>query len=158
MSLTLKTQRLTTTAKLPTKAHDDDAGYDLYADLRHDDGESSKATYQFIPAHQNRMIPTGIAVSIPAGHVGMVCPRSGMAAKDGVTVLNAPGIIDAGYAGEIIVNLYNSKGSAKGVYAVKDQAKIAQLVIVPIADTAIIEVSELDNSERGTSGHGSTGE
>ena len=131
-------------ATAPTRAHDTDAGLDLYA-LHPAD----------IPPGQRQLISTGVHVSIPPGYVGLVCPRSGLAHKQGLTVLNAPGIIDAGYTGEIKVNLYNA---GHGVSWVNAGERIAQLVITPIPDAHLVQVDTLDTTERGDNGHGSTGQ
>ena len=131
-------------ATAPTRAHDTDAGLDLYA--------LHPAT---IPPGQRQLVGTGVHVAIPPGYVGMICPRSGLAHKYGLTVLNAPGIIDAGYTGEIKVNLHNAGPGFSGVNAGE---RIAQLVITPIADAQLERVDTLDTTERGDNGHGSTGQ
>ena len=100
------------------------------------------------------LISTGVHVSIPTGYVGMICPRSGLAHKAGLTVLNAPGIIDAGYTGEIKVNLHNMGDE---VYWAETGTRIAQLVIAPVPDAHLVQVDALDTTERGDNGHGSTG-
>ena len=100
-------------------------------------------------------ICTGVHVAIPPGYVGMICPRSGLAHKHGLTVLNAPGIIDAGYTGEIKVNLHNAGDE---VYWAETGTRIAQLVITPIPDAHLVQVDTLDTTERGDNGHGSTGQ
>ena len=128
----------------PTRAHDTDAGLDLYS--------LQSAT---IPPGGRELISTGVHVSIPPGYVGMICPRSGLAHKHGLTVLNAPGIIDAGYTGEIKVNLHNTDCMAQYV-DIGD--RIAQLVITPIPDAHLVQVDSLDTTERGDNGHGSTGQ
>ena len=130
-------------ATAPTRAHDTDAGLDLY---------SSRGCP--INPGERRLVSTGVHVSIPPGYVGMICPRSGLAHKHGLTVLNAPGIIDAGYTGEIKVNLHNTDSRPQHVDA---GDRIAQLVIAPIADARLVQVDSLDATERGDSGHGSTG-
>ena len=131
-------------ATAPTRAHSTDAGLDLYA--------LHPAT---IPPGQRQLVGTGVHVAIPPGYVGMICPRSGLAHKYGLTVLNAPGIIDAGYTGEIKVNLHNAGPGFSGVNAGE---RIAQLVITPIADAQLERVDTLDTTERGDNGHGSTGQ
>ena len=128
----------------PTRAHDTDAGLDLYA--LHPAG---------IPPGKRQLVGTGVHVAIPPGYVGMICPRSGLAHKRGLTVLNAPGIIDAGYTGEIKVNLHNTHYLAQSVDA---GDRIAQLVIAPIPDVHLVQVDALEATERGDSGHGSTGQ
>ena len=131
-------------ATAPTRAHDTDAGLDLYS--------LQSAT---IPPGGRELVGTGVHVAIPPGYVGMICPRSGLAHKSGLTVLNAPGIIDAGYTGEIKVNLHNTGDE---VCWVETGARIAQLVITPIPDAHLVQVDTLEATERGDSGHGSTGE
>ena len=131
-------------ATAPTRAHDTDAGLDLYA-----------LHPANIPPGGRELISTGVHVSIPPGYVGMICPRSGLAHKHGLTVLNAPGIIDAGYTGEIKVNLHNTDCMAQYVDA---GDRIAQLVIAPIPDAHLVQVDTLDTTERGSNGHGSTGQ
>ena len=131
-------------ATAPTRAHATDAGLDLY---------SSRGCP--INPGERRLVSTGVHVSIPPGYVGMICPRSGLAHKHGLTVLNAPGIIDAGYTGEIKVNLHNTGDALQHVDA---GDRIAQLVITPIADARLVQVDSLGTTERGDSGHGSTGQ
>ena len=131
-------------ATAPTRAHSTDAGLDLYS-LHPAD----------IPPGQRQLISTGVHVSIPPGYVGMICPRSGLAHKHGLTVLNAPGIIDAGYTGEIKVNLHNTHYLTEPVDA---GDRIAQLVIAPIPDAHLVQVDTLEATERGDNGHGSTGQ
>ena len=131
-------------ATAPTRAHDTDAGLDLY---------SSRGCP--INPGERRLVSTGVHVAIPPGYVGMICPRSGLAHKAGLTVLNAPGIIDAGYTGEIKVNLYNSDYLSQPVDA---GDRIAQLVITPIPGARLVQVDTLEATERGDNGHGSTGE
>ena len=131
-------------ATAPTRAHDTDAGLDLY---------SSRGCP--INPGERRLVSTGVHVAIPPGYVGMICPRSGLAHKHGLTVLNAPGIIDAGYTGEIKVNLHNTDSRPQHVDA---GDRIAQLVITPIPDAHLVQVDSLDTTERGENGHGSTGQ
>ena len=130
-------------ATAPTRAHATDAGLDLY---------SSRGCP--INPGERRLVSTGVHVAIPPGYVGMICPRSGLAHKHGLTVLNAPGIIDAGYTGEIKVNLHNTGDALQHVDA---GDRIAQLVITPIADARLVQVDSLGTTERGDNGHGSTG-
>ena len=130
-------------ATAPTRAHSMDAGLDLYA-----------LHPANIPPGGRELISTGVHVSIPPGYVGLVCPRSGLAHRAGLTVLNAPGIIDAGYTGEIKVNLHNPHYLTPPVCA---GDRIAQLVIAPIPDAHLVQVDTLDTTERGDNGHGSTG-
>jgi dUTP pyrophosphatase len=125
-------------------AYRDDAALDLAA--RVDATMSSTAGPQ--------LVPTGIAVGVPAGYVGLICPRSGLAAKHGVSVLNAPGIIDAGYRGELGVVLYSVSARP---YTVRRGDRIAQLLIQPIATCHVRYVAKLGATARGDSGFGSTG-
>ena len=139
----LDVKRLHTDAILPTRAHENDAGLDLYA-----------AEQVGIPVLGRNLVRTGIAVAIPPGHVGYITPRSGLAHSNGITVLNSPGTIDAGYTGEIRVNLINH---GQAPYVITPGQRIAQLVIHPIITPPVEEVDELPDTERGTSGHGSSG-
>jgi len=129
---------------LPTYALPGDAG----ADLR-----SSESGV--IPPGERRMFKTGVSIALPSGYVALVHPRSGLAAKHGITVLNAPGTVDAGYRGEIAVTLLNT--DLKNEFVVERGDRIAQLVIqaVEIADFVVVE--QLPGSDRGTGGFGSTG-
>lgn len=141
--LNIPVVRLTDTAVLPTYAHVGDAGMDLYAD---EDIMLGNETWN--------LVSTGVAMSIPEGYVGLIHPRSGLAAKHGITVLNAPGTIDAGYRGEIKVILLN--GTDKD-FVVRRGDRIAQLVVQEFVHGDIVEVSSLDDTERSTNGFGSTG-
>ena len=141
--LNIPVVRLTDTAALPTYAHVGDAGMDLYAD------EDIVLGYETW-----KVVSTGVAMSIPEGYVGLIHPRSGLAAKHGITVLNAPGTIDAGYRGEIKVILLN--GTDKD-FVVRRGDRIAQLVVQEFVHGDIVEVSSLDDTERSTNGFGSTG-
>lgn len=127
----------------PERAHPDDAGLDLYA----------RYPLELEPG-QRSTVDTGIALAIPPGHAGLVVPRSGMASRDGIGVVNGPGLIDAGYRGEIRVVLVNL-GERRVRIARGD--RIAQLLIVPIAIPRIEIVGDLDTTERGTGGFGSSG-
>ena len=139
----LQIKKLSPEAQLPTRAHDTDAGFDLYAN----------ATVS-VASGRNVLVPTGIAVSLPNGTVGLVHPRSGLAARHMITVLNAPGTIDAGYIGEVMVNIVNH---GRKPYTIRAGERIAQLLIQRVEHPEIVEVDELEPTERGTSGHGSTG-
>lgn len=129
---------------LPAYAHPGDAGADLVA------AESVE-----IPAGERRLVRTGVAIAVPEGYVGLVHPRSGLAHKLGVTILNAPGTIDAGYRGEIMVNLINHDLHLTARISRGD--RIAQLVVQRVERAAFHLVDELPESARGTGGHGSTG-
>jgi dUTP pyrophosphatase len=135
--------RLDPDIRVPEPAHPGDAGVDLQAR----EGAA-------LPAGGRAVVPTGVAVAIPEGYVGLVVPRSGLAAKSGVGVVNAPGIVDAGYRGEIKVILVNH-GSHQVLIGRGD--RIAQLVIVPFVTPRFEEVEDLDDSTRGDAGFGSTG-
>ena len=140
----LKFQRFSATAKIPTKSRDRDAAYDIYSDhsVLVRGGVISKV-------HSN------VNVQIPAGHVGLVCPRSGLAANSGITVVNAPGVIDENYRGELCVILTRL---SDGDTYLKAGDRIAQLLIVKLPEVEAVEVGELDpDYERGTAGFGSSG-
>ena len=145
MSQTVKVKALTDKAFIPERKHQFDAGADLHS-----------AFGDFVlPPNTPTLVGTGLAVQIPEGYVGMVCPRSGLAVR-GVTVMNAPGIVDSGYRGELKVNLVNlSDHQMEICYG----DRIAQLLIVPVDYSEFEVVDELNESEdgRGESGHGSTG-
>jgi dUTP pyrophosphatase len=140
----LRVRRLDRRAVLPTQAHDGDAGLDLYA-LE----ESSLA-----PGERDS-VPTGIAVEIPDGHAGLVLPRSGLALRHGIALVNAPGLIDAGYRGEIRVLLLNTDRSEP--FEIRAGDRIAQLLVVRAEHAAVVEVEELSTSARGAGGFGSSG-
>lgn len=125
------------------KAHPTDAGYDLAATKDKTLAPGCRA-----------LIPTGLHINLPAGTVGYVCPRSGMAAKHGITVLNAPGVIDPGYTGEILVNLINLGSES---YTVQRGDRIAQLIIHQVVEVDWQPVAEFEETQRGHNGHGSTG-
>jgi dUTP pyrophosphatase len=137
-------QRLDPDLPLPAYEHPGDAGMDLRSriDVVIDPGERAD-------------VPTGIAIALPPGYVGLVHPRSGLARRHGLTVTNAPGTIDAGYRGEIVVNLTNLDRSA-AVSLVRGD-RVAQLLVQRVAWARLHEVGELPGSHRGASGFGSTG-
>jgi dUTP pyrophosphatase len=130
---------------LPARRHAGDAGYDLTA----------RAAVHLEPAGGRALVPTGIALAIPEGYAGFVQPRSGLALRHGVTCLNTPGLIDAGYRDEISVLLVNLDPSS--AFDVHRGDRIAQLVIQRVQDVAWEDVSVLGESERGLGGWGSTG-
>ena len=136
--------RLSSYAAAPERAHDDDAGYDLRA--------AESATLE---PGDRASVGTGIAVAIPAGHAGLVLPRSGLAARHGISVVNAPGLIDAGYRGEVRVLLLNT--DRREVFEVAAGDRVAQLVIVRHETPEPVEVEELGQTVRGAGGFGSTG-
>lgn len=131
------------TGEEPTRAHPDDAGLDLRA------AESVK-----LAPLQRHLTPTGTHINIPVGHVGYLTPRSGLAHKHGVTILNAPGTIDAGYVGEVMVNLINRSDKAVTIHA---GDRVAQLVVHQATQMHPVKVDHLATTTRGTNGHGSTG-
>jgi dUTP pyrophosphatase len=127
----------------PSYAHTDDAG----ADLR------STESFDLQPG-ERRLVGTGVAISLPAGYAGFVHPRSGLAARHGISIVNAPGTVDAGYRGEIKVCLINTD-SSHAVSIVRGD-RIAQLVIQPVSMAAFVAVTDLPRSARGIGGYGST--
>jgi dUTP pyrophosphatase len=131
-------------AVLPTRAHAGDAGLDLYA---------CEAAH--LGPGERWGVGTGVAIEIPAGHAGLVLPRSGLAREHGITLVNSPGLIDAGYRGELRVLLLNADPAE--VFRVEPGDRIAQLVITPIALPEPVEAEELSDSSRGQGGFGSSG-
>jgi len=142
--MTLQVRRLDERAQLPSRAYSGDAGLDLYA---LDDG--------VLGPGERAQVRTGIAVEIPDGQAGLVLPRSGLAARHGIAIVNAPGLIDSGYRGEIRVLLLNTDRAAS--FAFSSGERIAQLVLVRIETPEVVEVDELATSERGAGGFGSSG-
>ncbi len=140
----LAVRRLDPAASLPTRAHDGDAGLDLRA------GEAVT-----VWAGQRASVGTGIALEIPPGHAGLVLPRSGLAARHGIALVNSPGLIDSGYRGEVRVLLLNT--DAEEHFEVSPGDRIAQLLLVPFATAEPVEVAELAASQRGEGGFGSSG-
>jgi dUTP pyrophosphatase len=136
-------RRLRADAVLPRQAYEGDAGLDLAACERVE-----------LEAGARAVVPTGIAVEIPDGYAGFVQPRSGLAARHGIGIVNAPGLIDSGYRGEIRVVLLNTDASEP--FTVEHGMRIAQLVIAPVSPVRVIEVDELATSERGARGFGSS--
>jgi dUTP pyrophosphatase len=130
-------------ASLPSQAYDGDAGLDLAACEATTLGPGERA-----------VVPTGVAVEIPEGYAGFVQPRSGLAARNGIGIVNSPGLIDSGYRGEIRVVLLNT--DARESFTVEPGMRIAQLVIVPVASVRLVEAEELAVSERGARGFGSS--
>jgi dUTP pyrophosphatase len=142
--VTLRFRRLSADARPPAQSHDGDAGYDLHA-----------AEAVTIEPGERASVGTGIAVAIPAGQAGLVVPRSGLAARHGISVVNAPGLIDSGYRGELRVLLLNTDRAQQ--FAVEPGDRIAQLVIVRVETAEAEEAAELDETARGAGGFGSTG-
>lgn len=131
-------------ARVPTRAHAGDAGLDLYAAERAD-----------VPPGGRVSVPTGVAVALEEGQAGLVLPRSGLAARHGVTLANAPGLIDSGYRGEVRVLLLNT--DRRTAFAVAPGDRIAQLLLVRHEEPLLEESEELGASARGAGGFGSTG-
>jgi dUTP pyrophosphatase len=140
----LAIRRLDPDARLPTRAHDGDAGFDLYA------LESGT-----IPAGERAAVATGIAIELPERHAGLVLPRSGLAAEHGIALVNAPGLIDQGYRGEVRVLLLNTDPHEDFSYQAGD--RVAQLIVTRVEAPDIVEVAELAETRRGEGGFGSTG-
>ncbi|MGE5281895.1 MAG: dUTP diphosphatase [Chloroflexota bacterium] len=140
----LPVAKLKPEATLPTRAHPGDAGLDLYA---------CEAAH--IGPGERWSVGTGIGVEIPEGHAGLVLPRSGLAKKHGIALVNAPGLIDAGYRGEIRVLLLNTDPAE--IFRVEPGDRIAQLVVAPIALAEPVEVEALAESARADGGFGSSG-
>jgi dUTP pyrophosphatase len=135
--------RLSEQAVVPARAYDGDAGLDLSACERVELAPGARA-----------VVDTGIAVAIPDGHAGFVQPRSGLAANHGITIVNSPGLVDAGYRGELRVVLLNT--DREQTFVVEPGMRIAQLVVLPVATPRPVEVTELPASERGEKGFGSS--
>jgi dUTP pyrophosphatase len=142
--ITLRVRRLDAAARLPTRAYEGDAGLDLYA----------LEPAELAPG-ERASLRTGIAVEIPPGQAGLVLPRSGLAARHGIALVNAPGLIDAGYRGEISVLLLNTDRLTS--FSIAAGERIAQLVLVGVQTPEVAEVDELAVSDRGVAGFGSSG-
>jgi dUTP diphosphatase len=140
----LRFARLSEAALLPTRAHEGDAGLDLYA-----------AEPAHIGPGERWSVSTGLAVEIPDGHAGLVLPRSGLARKHGISLVNSPGLIDSGYRGELTVLMLNTDPAE--VYRVEPGDRIAQLVVLAVEATEPVETEELSESARGDGGFGSSG-
>jgi len=128
---------------VPQRAYEGDAGLDL----------SSCERVELAPG-ERALLPTGLAVAIPDGYAGFVQPRSGLAARHGITIVNTPGLIDSGYRGELQVALLNT--DAHESFVVEPGMRIAQLVVVPVASVEPVELEELPETERGVRGFGSS--
>ncbi|MGO0576804.1 dUTP diphosphatase [Ornithinimicrobium panacihumi] len=137
-------QRLDPDLPVPVQARPGDAGVDLHA----------REAVRLAPG-ERALVPTGIAIALPEGYAAFVHPRSGLAARHGISVVNAPGTVDAGYRGEILVNLINTDRTE--AFEVGRGDRIAQLVVQPVVAPRFEEVAELPSSKRGTGGHGHTG-
>jgi dUTP pyrophosphatase len=139
----LPVKRLRDDAIVPARAYAGDAGLDLAACDRVELAPGARA-----------LVPTGLAVAIPEGHAGFVQPRSGLASRHGITIVNTPGLVDSGYRGELKVVLLNT--DAEQPFTVEPGMRIAQLVVVPLPEVELVEVDELPASERGVRGFGSS--
>jgi dUTP pyrophosphatase len=139
----LPIQRLRDDAVVPERAYTGDAGLDLAACERVELGPGERA-----------LVGTGLAVAIPEGYAGFVQPRSGLAARHGLTIVNSPGLVDSGYRGELRVVLLNT--DAREPFVIEPGMRIAQLVVLPIPELELVEVDELPASERGVRGFGSS--
>lgn len=142
--LQVRVRRLDAGIELPHFAHPGDAGADLCTtrDVVIEPGERV-------------LVGTGIAIALPLGHAGFVHPRSGLAARSGLTIVNAPGTVDAGYRGEVKVCLLNT--DPREAVVLRRGDRIAQLVVQKVEQVDFVEVDELDQTERGAGGHGSSG-
>lgn len=143
METTVRVLRLDKDATIPCYAHEGDAGMDLCS-----------SRDMAIPPGEARMVPTGLAIELPSGTEAQVRPRSGLAAKNCVTVLNSPGTVDEGYRGEVNVILINH---GKSEFRIEKGMRIAQMVIKPVLRATIVEADSLSETRRGAGGFGSTG-
>jgi dUTP pyrophosphatase len=139
----LAIQRLREDAALPARAYSGDAGLDLAACERVELGPGERA-----------VVGTGLAVAIPEGYAGFVQPRSGLASRHGISVVNAPGLIDSGYRGEVRVVLLNT--DRREAFVVEPGMRIAQLVVLAVPELELVETEELPESQRGVRGFGSS--
>jgi dUTP pyrophosphatase len=139
----LPIRRLRPDAQVPTRAYDGDAGIDLAACERVELAPGERA-----------LVSTGLAVAIPEGYAGYVQPRSGLATKHGISIVNTPGLVDSGYRGELLVNLLNT--DPREPFVVEPGMRIAQLVVLAVPDVEPVEVEELPQSARGSRGFGSS--
>jgi dUTP pyrophosphatase len=139
----LPIRRLHEDAVLPERAYAGDAGLDLAAYEKHELGPGERA-----------LVGTGLAVAVPEGYAGFVQPRSGLAARHGISVVNSPGLVDSGYRGEIRVALLNT--DTREPFVVEPGMRIAQLVVLPVPEVEPVEVEELPETERGVRGFGSS--
>ena len=140
----VRVMRVRDNAVLPTRAHSGDAGLDLTA-----------CETVTIEAGERAAVGTGIAVAIPDDHAGLVVPRSGLALRHGLSIVNAPGVVDTGYRGEVRVILLNT--DREHAFTVEPGMRIAQLVVVPVQTADVVEVGELTETARGDGGFGSSG-
>jgi dUTP pyrophosphatase len=143
MTVKVRVKRLFPDAQIPKAAKKGDVAFDLYSIIDHE-----------LRPGERFAVPTGIAVEIPPGYEGQVRPRSGLALKEGVTVLNTPGTVDSGYRGEVKTIMVNHSDES---FKVTKGMRISQLAIRPVPDVEFIEVEELSDTDRGEDGFGSTG-
>ena len=136
-------RRVRPDAQVPTRAYTGDAGIDLASCERVE-----------LPPGERALVPTGLAVAIPSGYAGYVQPRSGLATKHGISIVNTPGLVDSGYRGELLVNLLNT--DPREPFVVEPGMRIAQLVVLAVPDVEPVAVDELPDSERGDRGFGSS--
>jgi len=139
----LPIRRLRPDAQVPSRAYAGDAGIDLAACERVELAPGERA-----------LVSTGLAIAIPEGYAGYVQPRSGLATKHGISIVNTPGLVDSGYRGELLVNLLNT--DPREPFVVEPGMRIAQLVVLAVPDVEPVEVEELPDSERGVRGFGSS--
>jgi dUTP pyrophosphatase len=128
---------------LPARAYSGDAGLDL-----------SSCERVVLAPGARALVPTGIAIAIPDGYAGYVQPRSGLASKHGISIVNAPGLVDSGYRGELLINLLNT--DPREAFTIEPGMRIAQLVVLEVPHVELVEVDELPDSERGVRGFGSS--
>jgi dUTP pyrophosphatase len=140
----LRVRKLDPGVPLPSRAHPGDAGLDLHS-----------AEDVAIAPGERAVVGTGIALAVPDGHAGFIVPRSGLAARAGLSLVNTPGVVDAGYRGEVRLLIVNLDPREK--IEIRRGDRVAQLLVVPVAPTEVVEVDELPASERGPAGFGSTG-
>jgi len=136
-------RKLRDDAVVPSRAYDGDAGLDL-----------TSCEYVVLEPGERATVGTGLAVAVPDGYAGFVQPRSGLASRHGITIVNAPGLVDSGYRGEVRVVLLNT--DAHEPFVVEPGMRIAQLVVIPVASAEPVDVEELPESERGVRGFGSS--
>ena len=136
-------RKLREDAVVPARAYEGDAGVDL-----------ASCEHVVLDPGERATVGTGLAVAVPEGYAGFVQPRSGLAARHGITIVNAPGLVDSGYRGEVRVVLLNT--DSRRPFVVEPGMRIAQLVVVPVASVEPVETEELPESERGVRGFGSS--
>ncbi len=142
--VTIKYKLLDKSMPVPKYAHKGDAGLDLYSSIDY-----------VLKPYERKLIPTGIKVAIPSGYAGFIQPRSGLAIKHGIALVNSPGLIDSGYRGEICIIIINL--DSREDFTIKKGDKICQMVVKKIEEADLVESEELDISERAEGGFGSTG-